>query len=452
MKQAISVMYNLAEQGGGITRVSLARTQALAKAGVKARIAVLSSDDTLDKTFENLVAQGRISIDTQVVDYQRWFAQQAADRAERSDAGTLEHLRTQIKNRVDYSERADVKVVSYLTVDDVVFMREFVDRDDKIVRVTIAIPDQPVLKFDSIESAHAYWLKQLAEECLPAFLVSDALQGADTVCRVEGGRIHRVLMFHSHHLQKPYTVGSALAPKYEGVVRGLPVCERVVVLTDAQCRDLKAQFPSDKYACIGNPVVLAPSSGSMDRDPNLAVVVARLHAIKRIKNIIRGFAKVIEKKEDARLEIWGSGEQQPALQMEIETLGLSSSIQLMGFATDVSKVFRRASVSLAMSHTEGFGVSFAESLAHGTPLVSLDTQYGPGEIVTHGADGFIVCSERDFVEKTLKLLTDPELVRVMGERGAINVRRFSPEAIAEKWLLLFEEIDSERVMAEGMLA
>jgi len=448
MKQAISVMYNLTEQGGGITRVSLARTQALAKAGVKARIAVLSSDDKLDKTFENLVAQGRISSDTQVVNYQRWFARKAAGLLDSGEVNTLDHLRVKVRKRVDHVNGLGLKIVRYLTVDNVVFMEEFLDHKDVIVAVIISIPGNPVLKFNSIQSAHAYWLKQLSEECLPAFLISDALQGADTVCKVEGSRIHRLLMIHSHHLQKPYTVGSTLAPKYEGVVRGLPVCERVVVLTEAQRRDLKEQFASDKYACIGNPVVLDDTSSPVDRDPNLAVVVARLHVIKRIKNIIRAFAKVIAEKKDARLEIWGSGEQQQELQDEIEKLGLSSSIMLMGFATDVSKIFRRASVSLAMSHTEGFGVSFAESLAYGTPLVSLDTKYGPGEIITNEVDGFIVYSERDFVERTLQLLSDPDLVREMGERGALNMSRFSTESITKKWLDLFDEVDSEGVVAQ----
>lgn len=77
LKQVISVMYNVFEQGGGITRVSLARTQALAKTGALSRIALLLNDDKLDKTFENLVAQGRISSETNIVNFQRWFANKA---------------------------------------------------------------------------------------------------------------------------------------------------------------------------------------------------------------------------------------------------------------------------------------------------------------------------------------------------------------------------------------
>jgi hypothetical protein len=166
--------------------------------------------------------------------------------------------------------------------------------------------------------------------------------------------------------------------------------------------------------------------------------------VKRIKNIIRAFAKVVAKKPDARLEIWGSGEQEEELRDEINSLGMQDSIKMMGFATDVSRIFRRASVSLAMSVTEGFGVSFAESLAYGTPLVSINTNYGPREIVTSGEDGFIVESEKDFVEKTTLLLSHKDLVASMGEKGKVNVRRFSNDSITKLWLELFDKLESKR--------
>ncbi|CAI8992802.1 glycosyltransferase [Pseudomonas sp. IT-P218] len=447
VKQVISVMYNLVEQGGGITRVSLARTQALARTGALSRIALFLNDDKLDKTYENLVAQGRISSETNIVNLQRWFAHKAeiaSGQAEDKAQSTLDHLKVKVKKRVDYINNLGVKVVRYLTATDYVFLEEFYSGDGTVAMVTILCPGKPVLKFNSLESLHAYWLKLLSEECLPCFLISDALQGADTVCMVDSDRTYRILMMHSNHLLRPHTVGSVVAPKYDGVIRGIPQCDSLVVLTRAQLKDLNEQFPFDRYTAIGNPVGVEIPAEEVVREENLAVVVARLHTVKRIKNIIRAFAKVVAKKPDARLEIWGSGEQEEELRDEINSLGMQDSIKMMGFATDVSKIFRRASVSLAMSVTEGFGVSFAESLAYGTPLVSINTNYGPREIVTSGEDGFIVESEKEFVEKTILLLSDKDLVASMGEKGKVNVRRFSDDSITKLWLDLFEKLESKR--------
>jgi glycosyltransferase involved in cell wall biosynthesis len=446
LKQVISVMYNLVEQGGGITRVSLARTQALASAGALSRIALFVNDDKLDRTYKNLVAQGRISSETNIVNFQRWFAHKAEvakSQIEEKTQSTLDHLSVKVKKRVDYINNLGVKVVRYLTATDYVFLEEFYDGEGAVAMVTIHCPGKSVLKFNSLESAHAYWLKLLSEECLPCFLISDALQGADTVCMVDSDQVYRILMMHSNHLMKPHTVGSVVAPKYNGVIRGIPQCDRLVVLTQAQLKDLHEQFPFDRYTAIGNPVSVDPGRDEVIREENLAVVVARLHSVKRIKNIIRAFAKVVAKKPDARLEIWGSGEQEEELQGDIHSLGMHHAIKMMGFATDVSKIFRRASVSLAMSATEGFGVSFAESLAYGTPLVSINTNYGPREIVTNGEDGFIVESEKEFVEKTTLLLSSKELVVSMGEKGKVNVQRFSNDSIIKLWLELFDRLESK---------
>ena len=72
MKQVISILYELAERGGGVTRVSLGRTSALAEAGLNARIAVLGFDEQLEGTIRNLVEQGRIPKSLNILNFYKW--------------------------------------------------------------------------------------------------------------------------------------------------------------------------------------------------------------------------------------------------------------------------------------------------------------------------------------------------------------------------------------------
>jgi glycosyltransferase involved in cell wall biosynthesis len=444
MRQVISVLYELAEQGGGVTRVSLARTAALTGSGLLARIAVLDYDEKLDQTFTNLVRQSRVSKDLGVLHFYRWFAH----RANCLMAGvldfnqsTIEHLNVLVKKRVDLVNGFELVVNRYLTSAGFVFMEEFLDHNS-VVMVMLYLPGERSLKFNSLESVHAYWLKCLSLECLPSFLLADSIGAADTVCRVEGGGIYRILMMHSNHLLKPYDVEAPIAPKYNGVIRGIPHCDRLVVLTQGQLRDVFERFPAGRYTVIGNLVTIDPSAVQISRDENLAVVVSRLHGVKRIKTVVKAFSKVVARNPNARLEIWGAGEQEDSIKEFIFRLGMQDSIKLMGFATDVSVVFRRASVSLGMSATEGFGISFAESLGYGTPLVSTRTNYGPQEIVTDGEDGFIVDSENEFVDKVELLLSDKCLVSTMGEKGRESAKRFACSAITKLWLSLFNDLIS----------
>lgn len=442
MRQVISVLYELAEQGGGVTRVSLGRTAALAEAGVNARIAVLDFDERLDATISNLVEQGRIPETLKVVNFYKWFACKAlevisAGAAARNDSN-IEHLQVKVVRRIDHINGANISVVRYMTVKGYVYLEEFQNHLTGGVMVLISMPGKRPLKFNSLDSAHAYWLKCLSVECLPSFIVADSIGAADAVCSIEGDDIYRVLMMHSNHLLKPYRVGGAIAPKYHGVIRGISNCDRLVLLTRGQLHDMQLQFPSGRYSVIGNLITLESQEEPVLREANLAVIVSRLHGVKRIKSMVSAFAKVVAINPDARLEIWGSGDQEEEIKALILKLGMQDSIQVMGFATSVSRIFRRASVSLGMSVTEGFGISFAESLGYGTPLVSTRTNYGPQEIVADGEDGFIVDTEDEFVEKINLLLSNSALVSSMGSKGKLSAQRFASQAIVKLWLDLFD--------------
>ena len=444
MRQVISVLYELAEQGGGVTRVSLGRTAALAEAGVNARIAVLDFDERLDITIRNLVEQGRVPETVKVVNFYKWFAGKALELINTGAAGSvdsnIEHLQVKVGRRIDHINGANMSVVRYITGKGYVYLEEFQNHLTGDVMVLISMPGKRPLKFNSLDAAHAYWLKCLSVECLPSFIVADSIGAADAVCSVEGDDIYRVLMMHSNHLLKPYRVGGAIAPKYHGVIRGLAHCDRLVLLTRGQLHDMQQQFPAGRYSVIGNLVTLEPQDEPVLREPHLAVIVSRLHGVKRIKSMISAFAKVVAINPDARLEIWGSGDQEDEIKALILKLGMQDSIQVMGFATSVSRIFRRASVSLGMSVTEGFGISFAESLGYGAPLVSTRTNYGPQEIVADGEDGFIVDTEDEFVEKINLLLSDSALVSSMGGKGALSARRFTSQAIVRLWLDLFDDL------------
>ncbi|PRA46705.1 MULTISPECIES: glycosyltransferase [Pseudomonas] len=443
MKQVISVLYELAEQGGGVTRVSLARTAALAVEGCIASVAVLSYDERLEHTIQNLVVQGRIREDLRVLSFYHWFAHKASCAiagAEEHEQSTAEHLGVFIKKQIDRVNGAGFSVNRYLTRSKYVFIEEFISDENGVEMVVLYQPGGRPLKFNSLDSVHAYWLKCLSVKSLPSFLLADSIGAADAICRVEGQGIYRVLMMHSNHLAKPHTVGAAIAPKYAGVIRGIEHCDRLVLLTQGQLQDVREQFPSGRYSVIGNLVTIGASGVEIKRDPNLAVVVSRLHGVKRIKTIIKSFAKVIARNPLARLEIWGAGEQEQSIKEFIDSLDVQDSVKLMGFATDVSQVFMRASVSLGMSASEGFGISFAESLGYGVPLVSTKTNYGPQEIVTNGVDGFVVENEEEFIDKVELLLGDAQLVESMALKGRESALRFTAGPITALWLSLFSEL------------
>ncbi|MDU1480554.1 MAG: glycosyltransferase, partial [Staphylococcus epidermidis] len=52
--------------------------------------------------------------------------------------------------------------------------------------------------------------------------------------------------------------------------------------------------------------------------------------------------------------------------------------------------------SLLTSEYEGFGLTVMESIEVGCPVIAYDVRYGPGEIIEHGENGYLV--EPDNIE------------------------------------------------------
>jgi glycosyltransferase involved in cell wall biosynthesis len=91
-----------------------------------------------------------------------------------------------------------------------------------------------------------------------------------------------------------------------------------------------------------------------------------------IENLIDGMQQVVAAVPDVLLLIGGSGPLRAAFQQRIEDSGLASNVRLLGRIPDeqLPAFYRAADVSIVPSVAlEGFGLTAAESLACGTPVL-----------------------------------------------------------------------------------
>lgn len=153
------------------------------------------------------------------------------------------------------------------------------------------------------------------------------------------------------------------------------------------------------------------------------VVVGRLWGrglLKGQRQLISVWPRVREVVPDAELWIVGEGEGRGDFEALAASRGVAECIRFTGHVSDaeLSEIYRDSSVFAMPSRGEGFGLVFAEAMAHGLPCVASRADAG-SEVVVDGETGLHVDpdDEAELLRALLALLTDPSLRREMGSAG-----------------------------------
>jgi len=162
----------------------------------------------------------------------------------------------------------------------------------------------------------------------------------------------------------------------------------------------------------------------------LLLTVARLVPHKGQDIVIQALAKLSQAQPDARYLIVGDGSDAPRLRALASALGVGERVILAGPLSDhdVVEAYATADVYAGLSrvdngiNVEGFGISFVEASASGTPCVAGDSG-GVRSAVRDGETGFVVSpSDVDAVASAIgRLLSDGALRRRMGVVGRTAV-------------------------------
>lgn len=100
--------------------------------------------------------------------------------------------------------------------------------------------------------------------------------------------------------------------------------------------------------------------------------VGRLVESKGFEMLIEAFARVCRQHLDVRLVILGDGELRERLSARVEALGLGDSVQLCGYRSDLSQLYRAFDWLLVPSRSEGLGLVLQEAVLADVPVLCSD--------------------------------------------------------------------------------
>jgi glycosyltransferase involved in cell wall biosynthesis len=163
--------------------------------------------------------------------------------------------------------------------------------------------------------------------------------------------------------------------------------------------------------------------------------LGRLKQYKRIEVVLDVLARIPE----ARLEIAGEGDHEPALRGEIERRGLGDRVTLHGFVDERRKaeLYDRAWVTLTASSAEGWCLTVMEAAMRGTPSVALRVG-GLPESIVDGETGDLAAEPAALADRVREIIDSPALRARLGAAARRRARTFTWDATAAANLLVID--------------
>jgi len=170
-------------------------------------------------------------------------------------------------------------------------------------------------------------------------------------------------------------------------------------------------------------------------------VIGRLRWEKGQDILLNAMPAVIKAIPNVMLLVVGDGPDRISLEQSAKSLGIKENIRWLG-QKNQQKVFELYSIMDVMavpSIFEGFGLTAAEAMAAGLPVVASYVD-GLSEVVEDGRTGYLVPPGDSTImaERITDLLSHPTKAAAMGEAGRRRVmRHFSMERFAESMLSVY---------------
>lgn len=189
-----------------------------------------------------------------------------------------------------------------------------------------------------------------------------------------------------------------------------------VTVSDYQLRDYEAKFNRYKY--------------DLAKDDFVILMIAEVNKNKNHHQMIQAVELLKQRGKSVKVLCAGEGSLFAEVVAEVEKRGLSDSIQMLGYRTDIKELIGVSDIGILLSYREGLPRNIMELMACGKPVIGTNIR-GIRDLVIDGETGFLVpvgdaVSTADCIEK---LMSNAELVSVMGVRALEEVEKYNVESV-----------------------
>lgn len=216
-------------------------------------------------------------------------------------------------------------------------------------------------------------------------------------------------------------------------------CHKIVVVNKFYVKYLK--FFKKKTITIYNGLEFGQIKDSTpDYQKKRVLFVGRLDTPKNPIMLLQA-AKIVHSIDpEVKFTLVGDGDLMKDCKNFVKENNQEGYVELAGWQTDVYKYYNSHSLFACPSVYEAFGLMFCEASYSKLPIVTTNVE-GIPEVVKHGETGLLSDSGdvKTFAENILKLTSNPELSKELGENGFKWVMsQFDSSKMVNDYIKLYE--------------
>ena len=455
---------------GGLTRASFRRSKALISAGQP----VTTISFNIETDFEGLVAYVRktseladlpiLNCYNELMNDPSILTSESCKRfrveATRPSLNSISGFR--IEEGVFLSSTQSVRERIYFDRGDHVVRVDYVDHygnvrlvDEREIagmrsrRLSVFDGDGTVVASGGNWALQNAWLDSLigSEEAL---LILDGQHLWSSLAGYTKSNVYKLIVNHGSHIaygEDPKT-GRLRTPRIVPF-RHSNTLDGMICLTATQARHLRTRInpscPIEVVSNINPPVELS----NWDRDVSRCVVVTRLEEeSKRFADMLTVMAKASASQPSLRFDVYGGpthGDHWDRYQELVSEYALSDVVTFHGSTPNAGSKFAEASFTLLTSRNEGQPLTLVEAMSRGCLPISYDINYGPADIITDGINGWLVAEgDIDAMARRITSVAQMSDLGAMREAAVESASYYSPTAVADRYLRIFDDIKSRR--------
>lgn len=180
-----------------------------------------------------------------------------------------------------------------------------------------------------------------------------------------------------------------------------------------------------------------PPAPSTEKKTSELLFVGRLVSSKAVDSLIQAMPIILTQYPQTTLTIVGEGPERTNLETLTKSLKIESNVLFTGAIanTDLPPLYRRATLFITPSYSEGFGLTLAEAMACGCAVIASDLP-AIRELVVHDKTGLLVApgDSEDIARKALTLLSNPACRAALERAGRDAVcQRFGWDMVAKNY-------------------